>query len=158
MPVWDDVKKNLKSWYDSASDRTGEMARIGVKRYDIFGISRDIERQFSEIGSLVYNALRDERDDVLQDPTLLGLVERIKALESELAAKEADIATIKSERSASRAASAEPAGEDVPPAAMDAEPVDAEFTPVEEEPQVAEPSENPVDIEEEDKEDKYGGE
>ena len=97
MPLWDEVKANLVEWYTVASDKTGELAKVGVRKYDKFGISRDVERQFSELGSFVYNALDEGREDFLQDPTLLAIVERVKVLEEELRRKEEEISTIRSE-------------------------------------------------------------
>ena len=125
MTMWDDVKMNLVDWYGAAADKTGEMAKVGVRRYDIFGLSRDIERQFSEIGSIVYSALNEERGDVLEDPQLLALIDKVRDLEGGLTAKEGEITEIKSEfeeRKSARAAEdgvagsvetaeAEPAGE-----------------------------------------------
>jgi uncharacterized protein YydD (DUF2326 family) len=95
MPLWEQVKSNLVEWYSVAADKTEELAKIGVRRYDKFGISRDIERQFTELGSFVYNALNEQRRDFLADPTLLAIVERIKVLEQDLRAKENEIEDIK---------------------------------------------------------------
>jgi len=131
MTLWDDVKTNLSEWYTAAADKTGDLAKVGVRRYDSFGLSRDIERHFSEIGSLVYDALNEERRDVLDDPVLISLVEKVRDLEKELQDKEAEISAIKTaaeQRKAERAAS-----EEVPPEAPDAgEPLpDTEPGPVE---------------------------
>ncbi|MBU0741015.1 hypothetical protein KKG45_13985 [bacterium] len=107
--MWDDVKVNLTEWYSVAADKTGELAKVGLRRYDIFGLSRDIERHFSEIGSLVYNALNEERPGVLDDPMLLSLVGKVRDLEGELQSKEKEISEIKTaagQRHASRAAAA----------------------------------------------------
>jgi uncharacterized protein YydD (DUF2326 family) len=98
MPLWEQVKSNLVEWYSVAADKTEELAKIGVRRYDKFGISRDIERQFTELGSFVYNALTEQRKDFLADPTLLAVVERIKVLEQDLRAKESEIEDIKAAR------------------------------------------------------------
>ena len=54
MPLWEQVKGNLVEWYSAAADKTEELAKIGVRRYDKFGISREIERQFTELGGLIY--------------------------------------------------------------------------------------------------------
>jgi len=104
MALWDEVKKNLTDWYGVAADKTGEMAKVGVRRYDIFGLSRDIERQFSEIGSLVYGAVNEDRQDILEDPLLLSLVDKVKDLEGELQAKEQEISEIHTEVEARQAA------------------------------------------------------
>ncbi len=103
MALWDDVKKNMVDWYGVAADKTNELAKVGVRRYDIFGISRDIERQFSEMGSLVYTALNAGRTDFADDSLLLGFADRVRALEKELKDKKSEIEEI---RRQDRAASA----------------------------------------------------
>ncbi len=95
MPLWDQVKSNLVEWYTVAAEKTEELAKIGVRRYDKFGISRDIERQFTELGSFVYNAIAGGGQNFLQDPTLLAIVERIKGLEEDLHKKEEEIDEIR---------------------------------------------------------------
>jgi len=97
MALWDEVKKNLVEWYTFTSDKTSEAARIGSRRWDKFGISRDIERQFSELGSLVYIGLKDGNEDVLESETVLELVTRIETLEEELSLKANEIDGIRAE-------------------------------------------------------------
>ncbi|MBT4292633.1 hypothetical protein HOD41_08070 [bacterium] len=95
MSLFDEVKRNLVEWYGVAADKTGVAAKVGARKNDIFGISRDIERQFSEIGDIVYNGIETERSDILDDPVLLELVEKVRKLEKELASKQAEIVDIK---------------------------------------------------------------
>jgi hypothetical protein len=97
MSLFDDVKKNLMEWYTISSDKTTEVARITSRRYDKFGISRDIERQFGELGSLVFNGLKEERLDILADPAVHALLERIRGLEDELRVKNEEIDNIQQE-------------------------------------------------------------
>jgi len=105
MSLFDDVKKNLMEWYTISSDKTAEVARITSRRYDKFGISRDIERQFSELGSLVFNGLKEEKQDILADPAVQALLERIKGLEDELKVKNEEIDNIQQEFNQRRARS-----------------------------------------------------
>jgi hypothetical protein len=109
MSLFDDVKKNLMEWYTISSDKTTEMARVTSRRYDKFGISRDIERQFGELGSLVYNGLKADKGDILSDPAMTALIERIQGLEDELRLKNEEIERIKEEFSDRRARAAEAA-------------------------------------------------
>ena len=97
MSLFDEVKKNLMEWYTVSSDKTTEVARITTRRYDKFGISRDIERQFGELGSLIFNGIKEDRQDLLADPAVLGLLERIKGLEDELKVKNEEIDNIQHE-------------------------------------------------------------
>ena len=97
MSLWDDVKSNLAEWYTVTSEKTTELARISTRRYDKFGISREIERQFSELGNLVYMGLKEGKEGLLADPTALDLVARIQRLEAELGDKDREIKDIKQE-------------------------------------------------------------
>lgn len=96
MSLWDQVRANMSEWYAVAADKTEEMARIGVRKYDKFTISRDIERVFTDLGSHVYAAVREGRTDFAHDATVHGAVERLRALELQLEQKEREIAAIRS--------------------------------------------------------------
>ncbi len=109
MSLFDDVKRNLVEWYGISSEKTAEVARVTTRRYDKFGISRDIERQFSELGSLVYNGIKEDRREMEQDPGVLALVERIKGLENELRLKNEEIDNIQREYTDRRTRTAESA-------------------------------------------------
>ena len=104
MSLWEDVKKNLVSLYGTAAEKTNELAKVGSRRYDIFGLSREIERQFSEIGSHVYTAAQEGRTDLTGDAVLEGLVAQVRKLEKDLEAKKREIETIKAEAKAAAAA------------------------------------------------------
>lgn len=95
MSIMDQVKKNLREWYSLAADRTGEMAKISVRMYDKYGISREIERQLSELGSYVYHAVEQGRADFAGDTEFDGLIERIQGLERDLQAKMEEIEAIR---------------------------------------------------------------
>jgi hypothetical protein len=119
MTLWDDVRSNLVTWYGAAAGKTNELAKVGSRRYDIFGLSRDIERQLTEMGSLVYTALQEGRTDFGDDPVLRGLQERISVLEAELVLKKEEIESI-------RTKAQEEAGPDAASAAWSADVDDVE--------------------------------
>ncbi len=121
MSIWDDAKKNLTEWYSVTADRTSELAKVTSRRYDKYGLSRDIERQFSELGSVVYLALQEDRADVLESPEVAALVARIADLEQELRRKDDEIEEIRQEHSDRKAAAAAAGGapQDDPGAAAD---------------------------------------
>ncbi|MCP4292870.1 MAG: hypothetical protein GY780_13680 [bacterium] len=121
MALWDEVKSNLVEWYTITSDKTTEAAKIGSRRWDKFGISRDIERQFSELGSLVYSGLKNDEENILNQEPLLELVTRIETLETELAAKSEEIENIKTEYA--KASAAGGADQEVEQPVTESEPV-----------------------------------
>ena len=110
MSLFDDVKKNLVEWYTITSEKTSEVARLTSRGYDKFGISRDIERQFGELGSLIYNGVREGREDLLEDAGVTALVARIEGLEAELNAKNEEMESIRREYAARKTAAAAAAG------------------------------------------------
>ncbi len=132
MSLMNRVRKNLREWYTLAADRTGEMAKVSSRRYDKFGLSREIERQFSELGSYVYHAIGEGRAAFADDPAVAGIVARIQGLERDLEVKDREIEVIRQTR---QHRAPEPAGEgearptapaaDAPSAAPSAEPMDA---------------------------------
>ncbi len=99
--LWNKVKKNLVEWYETAYDKTDEMARIGKKKVEITGLNRSIEKHFSEMGGRIYDLIveqghrgnRTADDDVVQ-----RLVAEVKELESRLRKKEKEIESIKDDR------------------------------------------------------------
>ena len=99
--LWNKVKKNLVEWYETAYDKTDELARIGKKKVEITGLNRSIEKHFSEMGGRVYDLIveqghrgnRTADDDVVQ-----RLIAEVKELESRLQQKEEEIESIKDVR------------------------------------------------------------
>ena len=99
--LWNKVKKNLVEWYETAYDKTDEMARIGKKKVEITGLNRSIEKHFSEMGGRIYDLIveqghrgnRTADDDVVQ-----RLMDEVKELESRLSQKEEEIESIKDDR------------------------------------------------------------
>jgi hypothetical protein len=98
MSIMDQVKQHLREWYSLAADRTGEMAKISVRMYDKYGISREIERQLSELGSYVYHAVESGQTDFAGDETFHAGIARIQELERDLREKVAEIDTIRRQR------------------------------------------------------------
>jgi gas vesicle protein len=99
--LWNRVKKNLVEWYETAYDKTDEMARIGKRKVEITGLNRSIEKHFSEMGGRIYDLIveqghrgnRTADDDVVQ-----RLVAEVKELEKDLRRKEEEIETIRDDR------------------------------------------------------------
>jgi hypothetical protein len=108
MSIMDQVKKNLREWYSLAADRTGEMAKISVRMYDKYGISREIERQLSELGSYIYHAVEEGRTDFAGDQEFQAWIDRVRTLEIDLAAKVEEIDDIRVARQQKQASRERP--------------------------------------------------
>lgn len=96
---WGDVKSTFFEFYSRAAERTEEMARVGVKQYDRFALTRDIQRQLELLGRHVYTRLQaDPQAPVGQDVEVARAMEQIRALETERTAREAEIREIRARR------------------------------------------------------------
>ena len=99
--LWNRVKKNLVDWYETAYDKTDEMARIGKKKVEITGLNRSIEKHFSEMGGRVYDLIVEQGhrgNRTADDDVVKRLVAEVKELESRLRQKEEEIESIKDVR------------------------------------------------------------
>lgn len=104
MSIMDQVKQNLREWYSLAADRTSEMTKISVRMYDKYGISREIERQLSELGGLVFHAAEAGRTDFAADEAFGAAIQRIRELQHDLLAKVEEIDSIRQQRQQKTAA------------------------------------------------------
>jgi gas vesicle protein len=99
--LWSKVKKNLVEWYETAYDKTDELARIGKKKVEITGLNRSIEKHFTEMGGRVYDLIAEKGhrgNRTADDEVVKRLVAEIKGLEEQLRQKEDEIETIKDDK------------------------------------------------------------
>ena len=98
--LWDKVKKNLVEWYDTAYEKTDELARLGKKKIEMAGLNRAIEKHLSELGGTVYDLIEVQGKGgvIAKDEKVSKLVEEVKGLEEQLKAKEQEIDAIKAEK------------------------------------------------------------
>lgn len=113
--LWNKVRKNLVEWYETAYDKTDEVARIGKKKIEITGLNRSIEKEMAQLGGEVYHLISVEGhrgNRTADNEKVRILVEKISDLEDKLKLKEEEIQTIKDAKSEmSNRSSKEQAGE-----------------------------------------------
>ena len=98
--LWDKVKKNLVDWYDTAYEKTDELARIGKKKIEMAGVNRAIEKHLSELGGRVYDLVAVQKhsgNKTADDEEVRRIVNEIRDLEEQLRLKEDEIETIRQE-------------------------------------------------------------
>jgi hypothetical protein len=103
--LWNRVRKSLVEWYETAYDKTDELAKIGKKKIEIAGVNRSIEKGMSELGGRVYHLITVEGhrgNKTADDEKVAQIVERISELEDDLKSKELEIERIREEKEASQ--------------------------------------------------------
>ncbi|HSG27739.1 MAG TPA: hypothetical protein VLA34_04600 [Candidatus Krumholzibacterium sp.] len=99
--LWDKVKKNLVDWYDTAYEKTDELARVGKKKIEVAGVNRAIEKHLSELGGRVYDLITVQGhrgNKTADDEDVARIVDEIRDLEQQLKLKEEEIEKIKKEK------------------------------------------------------------
>jgi hypothetical protein len=99
--LWNRVKKNLVEWYETAYDKTDELARIGKKKVEITGLNRSIEKHFAELGGRLYDLIAEQGhrgNRTADDEMVRKIVAQIGDLEEQLRVKEEEIESIREEK------------------------------------------------------------
>lgn len=98
MNSWDDMKGNLTGWFDTAAHRTDRLARLGVRAYDRYGINRDLDRQFGQLGALVHRLLSEDPEAPLgEDAAVRAQMGRIARLQEELSSTDSEMDELRTE-------------------------------------------------------------
>jgi hypothetical protein len=103
--LWNRVRKNLVDWYETAYDKTDELARIGKKKVEMVGVNRAIEKHLSELGGRIFDLIAvqgHKGNKTADDEMVQKLVSEVRELESELKLKEEEIEKIRAEKKEER--------------------------------------------------------
>ncbi len=94
---------SIREGLELVVDKTEEYSKIGKLKVDIFGIKRNIERQFVELGGRVYEMMTTgAADKIAGDEECKKLVATVQSLEQQLKEKEAEIEKVKAEKERER--------------------------------------------------------
>ena len=94
--LWENIKKGVSEFYSSAAEMTDEIAKVGVRKFDIVGIRGNIGHEMAELGGRVYHMIVEEKNkDVADDSDVKKHIKSIKRLEAFLEEKEKEIEKIK---------------------------------------------------------------
>ncbi|MBO8152826.1 MAG: hypothetical protein DRP91_03575 [Candidatus Neomarinimicrobiota bacterium] len=103
--IWKSLKKTMDGVLKKASeitreaaDRAEEVTRLGKIRLEIFQIKKDVEKKQAELGSLVYDEIKDsDKKRIEISENMRAIIKEIKDLEKKLKAKEEEYNKIKAE-------------------------------------------------------------
>ena len=94
--LWEKIKKSVVEGVTFAAEKTEEITKLGKAKLDILGVKRKISKNFTELGGLMYDAIKDGKaEDVLKSSELEVLVSSVKDLEKELREKEEEFENLK---------------------------------------------------------------
>lgn len=106
---WDDLKKNLRVWGNTAAEKaeefgkvaaskTEEMTKIGRVKLQMHQLQRDLDDIFQAMGEFVFVATDDENISTFTgNEKYYSFIEKAKNLKLQIAEKQAEIERIKQE-------------------------------------------------------------
>ena len=87
--LWGKIKKSVVEGASYAAEKTEELTKLGKIKIEILNVKRKISSNFSELGSITYEAIKAENvENELASDTVKALTEIIKGLENDLTTKE----------------------------------------------------------------------
>jgi len=96
---WQKLKLGISEGYQTLSDKTEELTRIGRLKLEIIAVKRDIEKGFIELGGRVYQSFQEKnKDHILTDQTILNLINDIERKESALTDLEEKVDMIRNQK------------------------------------------------------------
>ena len=97
--MWKKVRTNILKGYQSVSEKTGELTKIGRLKLEIIAIKRDIEKAFIELGGRVYQSFLDNSaNEIPKDKSVKDLVDLIEDKEKNLKKLEKKVEQIRDQR------------------------------------------------------------
>ena len=98
MGFWDDFQRMFKKGVTVVAQKTDEYTKIGKIKVDIIAIKRDMDKQNTQLGSLVYQMLAVEKNTkVSTNEDVKAFVETIKGLNEKLEQKKAELEAVRKE-------------------------------------------------------------
>jgi len=87
--LWEKIRKSVVNGVTVAAEKTEEFTKLGKAKIDILNTKRKISAKFTELGSILYDAIKKgNTDEAVKSAEVVGLVNAIKELESVLDGKE----------------------------------------------------------------------
>lgn len=90
--LWEKIKKSVMDGVTTAAEKTEEYTKIGKAKLDILAVKHKITKNFTELGGLVYDSIKDNKgDDLLKSDEITAVIKRLNELDEELAKRENDM-------------------------------------------------------------------
>ena len=88
--LWKKIKKSVMEGVTTAAEKTEEYTKIGKAKLDILAVKRKITKNFTELGGIVYDSVKEKKaGEALESPEAKKVINTLEDLEKELSEKEA---------------------------------------------------------------------
>lgn len=93
--IWEKTRKTAMEIFETGREKAEEYTKKGKEKWDIYTLKREIAKEFTQLGGLVYRLLVEKRTTrIAGDQEVKEKISRIKELEEDLRKREKSIETI----------------------------------------------------------------
>ena len=83
------IKNSVVKGVTVAAEKTEDYTKLGKAKIDVLAVKRSISKQFTELGGIVYEAVKDKKvDEAMKEKKTKDIIAALKKLEKELGDKE----------------------------------------------------------------------
>ena len=87
--IWEKTRKTLIEIFETGREKAEEYTKKGKERWEMYTLKREIAKQFTQLGGLVYGLLVEKRTTrIAGDQEVKERIAKIKELEEDLRRKE----------------------------------------------------------------------
>ncbi len=87
--LWEKIRKSVIDGVQIAAEKTEELTKLGKIKIEILNIKRKISKNFTELGSITYEAIKEgTTKKELESDKVNAIIETLKGFDSELEAIE----------------------------------------------------------------------
>ncbi len=96
--IFAELNKGIREGVTLIVEKTGSVTRNIKHNIDVLGLKREVERLFYELGGRTFELLSHEPPaDIAADPEVQELYQKLRELDEQLAAREAESASPKTD-------------------------------------------------------------
>ncbi len=90
--IWEKTKKTLVDIFETGREKAEEYTKKGKEKWEIYTLRREIAKEFTQLGGLVYNLLVEKgTTKIAGNPEVKEKIAKIQGLEEDLRKKEKSI-------------------------------------------------------------------
>jgi len=87
--IWEKTRKTALEIFETGREKAEEYTKKGKEKWEIYNLKREIAKEFTQLGGLVYKLLVEKGTTrIAGDPEVKEKIARIKELEGDLRKRE----------------------------------------------------------------------
>ena len=105
---FDDAVQKIQEGMSALAAKTDELTQKGKIKFEIMSLKRDIDKNFTELGKVVYSLLTNEaKSTIAEDDSVKSIQGKLDGLNEKLSAKKSEYESVSPQNNESKSTSKE---------------------------------------------------